>query len=66
MSRGNVELHHRAIDASNRRDLDGLLVVMDPEVASNPRLASFEGSFHGHDGIRSWWDNLLEAAALSE
>jgi ketosteroid isomerase-like protein len=61
VSRGNVELHHRAVEAFNRRDLDALLAVMDPEVTSNPRLASVEGSFRGHDGIRSWWDNLLDA-----
>jgi ketosteroid isomerase-like protein len=61
MSRHNVELHHQAIEAFNRRDLNALLELMDPGVESRPRLASVEGSFHNHDGIVRWWQDLLEA-----
>lgn len=57
----NVERHYQAVDAANRRDLGALLALMDPDVESAPRLASMEGSFHGHDGIRRWWENLLDA-----
>jgi ketosteroid isomerase-like protein len=56
----NVERHYQAINAANSRDLNALLAVMDPEVEAHPRLASMEGSFHGHDGIRRWWTNLLD------
>jgi ketosteroid isomerase-like protein len=61
MSLENKELHHRAIDAFNRRDLDAFLALMDADVDSAPRLTSVEGRFHGHDGVRRWWQNLLAA-----
>lgn len=61
MSEKNVELHHQAVDAFNRRDLDAFLALMDADVESVPRLASMEGSFHGHDGVGRWWQNLLDA-----
>jgi ketosteroid isomerase-like protein len=55
-----VELAHRIVDAFNRRDLDALLAVMDDDVVSVPPLASMEGDYHGHAGIRRWWKNLLD------
>jgi ketosteroid isomerase-like protein len=61
MSPENVELHHRSIEAFNRRDFDALLALTDSDVEYMPRLASVEGNFHGHDGVRRWWEDLLEA-----
>ncbi|MEK6327091.1 MAG: nuclear transport factor 2 family protein [Actinomycetota bacterium] len=61
MSQENVELVHRACDAINRRDLGALLALMDDEVESVSRIAAMEGGLHGHDGIRRWWDNWLDA-----
>jgi ketosteroid isomerase-like protein len=60
MSRDNVELHYRVIDAYNRRDLDAFLGLMDDEVEAVSRLAAIEGGYHGHAGIRRWWSNLFE------
>lgn len=60
MSQQNVELHHRALDAFNRRDLDAFLALMDANVEANSRLVAIEGGYHGHDGIRRWWANLLD------
>jgi SnoaL-like domain len=34
---------------------------MDDDVEAVPRAASMEGSYHGHDGIRRFWKNLLNA-----
>ena len=34
---------------------------MDADVEALPRLAAMEGGYHGHDGIRRWWQNLLDA-----
>ena len=56
--RDNVELAHRAYDAVNRRDLDGFLGLMDADVEL---LAAMEGKYRGHDGVRRWWDDLLNA-----
>jgi ketosteroid isomerase-like protein len=61
MSPGNVELVHRAVDAFNQRDLDAFLALMHPDIEATPRLAGMEGGYHGHDGLRRWWHNLLDA-----
>jgi ketosteroid isomerase-like protein len=61
MSQENVELAHRAFDALNRRDLGAYLALMEDDVEAVPRLVAMEGGYHGHDGIRRWWQNLLDA-----
>ena len=61
MSQENVELHYRTLDAVNRRDLGALLALMDDGVEAVPLIAAMEGGYHGHDGIRRWWANLLDA-----
>ena len=52
MSQENVELAREAIGAVNRRDLDGLLELMDDNVEAVSRIAAMEGGLHGHDGMR--------------
>jgi ketosteroid isomerase-like protein len=62
MSRENVELARRAIDAVNRQDLDALLALNDPEVVAVPRTLGVEGgTYHGHEGVRAWWDGIFSA-----
>jgi ketosteroid isomerase-like protein len=61
MSQENVELTYRAADAFNRRDLDAHLALTDDDVEAIPRASRMEGSYHGHDGIRRWWKDLLDA-----
>ena len=60
MTQENVELSHQAYDAVNRRDLGALLELMDADVEAVPILAGMEGDYHGHDGIRRWWGQLLD------
>ena len=60
MSQENAELARQCVDAFNRRDLDALLALMDDEVEGAPPLASIEGDYHGHAGIRRWWESLFE------
>ena len=56
-----MEVAHRTVEAFNRRDLDAFLALMDEEVEAVPRLASMEGNYQGHAGIRRWWESLFEA-----
>jgi ketosteroid isomerase-like protein len=61
MSQENVELVYRTADALNRHDIDAVLALCDPEVEFIPRLVEVDGggSYRGHDGVRSWWENLF-------
>src|SRR6266513_481834 len=61
MSQESVELAYRSVDAFNRRDLDALLALMDDDVEGAPPLASIEGRYHGHAGIRRWWASLFSS-----
>jgi hypothetical protein len=61
MSHEDVRRAHQVIEAFNRRDLDAFLALMDVDVQADSRLAAMEGEYHGHDGIRRWWTNLLDA-----
>jgi hypothetical protein len=58
MSQENVDLHYRAIDAFNRRDLGAYLALMDTEVEFSPYEVSVQGGepYRGYAGIRSWWE----------
>jgi ketosteroid isomerase-like protein len=60
MSRENVGLYRRCIDAFNRRDLDALLALMDDEVEAVSRLVAIEGTLKGHDGMRRWWKSWFD------
>lgn len=61
MPEQNVELHRRAIDAFNRRDWDTFVALMDDEIETESRLVAMEGGYHGHEGLRRWWDDLFGA-----
>jgi ketosteroid isomerase-like protein len=61
MSEENVELVYRVADAMNRRDLDAFLALADSDLEFHSRLVELEGGepYRGHDGIRSWWEDVL-------
>ena len=61
MSQENVQLYRQATRAFNQGDLDAFLGLMDEAVEAIPRIGAVEGGYHGHDGIRHWWQNLLDA-----
>ena len=54
-----MELARRAYDAFNRRDWDAFLALMDDEVEVESRLVAMEGGYHGHEGLRRWWNDFL-------
>jgi ketosteroid isomerase-like protein len=48
------------VDAHNDRDLGGMLARMSPGVVFHPlRLTGVKGPYHGHDGVRQWFDQML-------
>ena len=61
MSQGNVELQYRVADAFNRRDIDAFLALCDPDGEFTTRVSELEGGgpYRGHDGVRSWLEDLL-------
>jgi ketosteroid isomerase-like protein len=59
MSRRNLELARRAYEAFNRRNEEEFLALMDDEVEAESRLVAMEGGYHGHEGIRRWWNDFL-------
>ena len=64
MSQENVELTNEATDAFNRRDLDALLALADPDIEVFPLIARLEGGgpYRGHDGVRRWFESWLAVA----
>jgi ketosteroid isomerase-like protein len=61
MSEQNLELARRAYDAFNGRDWEAFVALMDEEVEVESRLVAMEGGYHGHEGLRRWWDDFLGA-----
>ena len=59
MSQENVEGVYRAFDAFNRRDLDAYLELLNPAVEFRSLLVDMENSYHGHEGIRRNWQEVL-------
>ena len=64
MSQENVELVRRGFEAGNRRDVEALIEVLDPEVEwHSALLMSLEGEaavYRGHEGIREFFRDLDE------
>jgi ketosteroid isomerase-like protein len=60
VSQENVELANRVYEAVNRRDLDAVLDLMDPEVEFMSILVAVEGGYHGHAGVRRWWESIFD------
>jgi SnoaL-like domain len=60
MSQENVALTHQVVDSLNRRDLRAYLALMHADVEAVPRLGAIEGDYHGHDGLRRWWEDFVE------
>ena len=59
MSQENVRFARRAYDAFNRRDWDAFVAFMDKEIEMESRLVAIEGGYHGHEGMRRWWEDFL-------
>ena len=56
----NVELVYRAFRRLQPgADLDAVLALTDEDIEAVPRVGLMEGSYHGHDGLRRWWEDLF-------
>ena len=63
MSEGNVEIVRQILDAWNRRDIEGLIALVDPEVEYvNSPTAVEPGTRRGLDEVaavaRTQWETL--------
>jgi ketosteroid isomerase-like protein len=65
MSRENVDAFKRGLEAGNRKDFEGLLEVLDPEVewhsALHALLTGKATGFRGHGGVRAMLRDLFDA-----
>jgi ketosteroid isomerase-like protein len=59
VSRENVDVVRASFEAFRGRDLGAFLSCFDPEVEYRSLVLEVEGSYHGHEGMRSWWDGVL-------
>jgi ketosteroid isomerase-like protein len=59
MSQENVEIVRATFESFRRRDLDAFLRCFDLEAEYRSLVLEVEGTYHGHEGMRSWWDSVL-------
>jgi ketosteroid isomerase-like protein len=62
MSQENVEVVTRAIDAINRRDIDGYLACCTEDVQLVTPVADVAGAYDGPTGIRRFFTDIADAA----
>jgi ketosteroid isomerase-like protein len=75
MASQTLDLMREGIEAFNRRDLEGMLATMDPEIELVPLRGAIEGvAYRGHDGVRDymndmagdWQDSQIEIMEMRE
>ena len=60
MSQENVDRFVEGIEAFNRRDIEGIVRFVDPEIRFEHWLAELQGNFVGVDALRAWFADLFE------
>ena len=62
MSSEAFELTRQSWAFVEERDLDGFLGIVHEDVEFVSLVAEAEGgTFHGHDGVRAWWESVGES-----
>ena len=63
MSEENLEIVSEWVEAFNRRDTDGFLAGLHPDVEwdDTEGFPGIRGLYRGRAGARKWWDEFLEA-----
>jgi ketosteroid isomerase-like protein len=65
----NAKLWRRLLGAWNRRDLEGVLEVVHPNVAWEENVEVFPGLdpvYRGHDGFKNWYQQVQDAWEMFE
>jgi ketosteroid isomerase-like protein len=60
MPEDNVGTVQSSYAAFHRRDLDEFLAHHDPDVEFRSLILEVEGVYRGHDGLRSWWESVVD------
>lgn len=61
MSERNIELHRRANEAFNSRDIEAYIAYCDPGIELHSAVTVPGGGvYHGHAGVRRWHRDLKE------
>jgi ketosteroid isomerase-like protein len=66
MSQENVDRFREATAALNRRDLEGWLEIYDKDAVFEPRVAAFEGTFNGHEGLSRFFADVVDRLEFLE
>jgi ketosteroid isomerase-like protein len=62
MSRENVELHRRAGEAFNSRDVEAYIAFCDPQIELHSAVTGpGHAVYYGHAGVRKWHRDLTDA-----
>ena len=66
MSPRNAEIVEQGYEALNREGLDGVLRFMDEAIELVPIPAGLPDPehFHGHDGVRAWFEKIGEVFTI--
>jgi uncharacterized protein len=58
----NIELHRRANEAFNSRDVEAFVACCDPEIELHSAMTVPGGGvYHGHEGVRQWHRDIADA-----
>jgi ketosteroid isomerase-like protein len=66
MSQENVEIARQGYEALNRDGVDGALRFLDREIEFVPIPDALPDAehFHGHDGVRAWFEKIAEVFVI--
>ena len=59
MAQSDIDVVCGSHEAFRRRDLEAFVDYMDPEIEFTSLVLEVEGTYRGHEGIRSWWNDIL-------
>ena len=60
MPEDNAGTVRSSYEAFHRRDLEGFLSYHDPGVEFRSLILEVEGVYRGHEGLRTWWENVVD------
>ena len=66
MSQENVDRFLEVNEAFNRGDVERWLETFHPDAIFEPQVASLEGDYIGHDGLRLFFADLAETLEMFE